>query len=221
MPIPSSAIYDYIVRELAATEHEPDEAPITIVCEPLAGAGGASARGTLSMRLKAGTTPEEARAIAACCRSGSRGCATWRRPATKADEHDRRIADPGGPATVAGSASTKATGKVIAAPIPATLGLGLLVAPWVLIGSGIFGLPQNMAAGAGAILIGWTSTGIGMLLLVCVYQMLSVRKKAARAFVLATGQRAVIGSLDRIEAMRAGNAGMQVCTEAAGGADTL
>jgi hypothetical protein len=64
MPIPSSAIYDYIVRELAATEHEPDEAPITIVCEPLAGAGGASARGTLSMRLKAGTTPEEARAIA-------------------------------------------------------------------------------------------------------------------------------------------------------------
>ena len=42
-----------------------------------------------------------------------------------------------------------------------------------------------------------------------------------RALVLATGQRAVIGSLDRIEDMIAGTAGTQVCTEAAGGADTL
>jgi hypothetical protein len=38
---PSSAIYDYIARELAPTEHEPDEAPIAIVCEPL-GLPGAS-----------------------------------------------------------------------------------------------------------------------------------------------------------------------------------
>ncbi|SEQ75093.1 arginine:ornithine antiporter / lysine permease [Pseudomonas cuatrocienegasensis] len=47
-----------------------------------------------------------------------------------------------------------------------------------IIGSGIFGLPQNMAAGAGAgaIVIGWTITGIGMLLLVRVYQTLSRRK---------------------------------------------
>lgn len=45
--------------------------------------------------------------------------------------------------------------------------------------------------------------------------------EAARAFVVATGQRAVIGSLDRIEEMIAGTAGTQVCTEAAGGADTL
>jgi arginine:ornithine antiporter / lysine permease len=63
---------------------------------------------------------------------------------------------------------------------PAKLGLGLLVALVVgsIIGSGIFGLPQNMAAGAGAgaILIGWSITGIGMLLLVRVYQMLSLRK---------------------------------------------
>ncbi len=44
---------------------------------------------------------------------------------------------------------------------------------------------------------------------------------AARAFVLATGHRAVIGSLDRIEDMLAGTAGTQVCTEAAGGADFL
>lgn len=34
---------------------------------------------------------------------------------------------------------------------------------------------------------------------------------AARAFVLATGQRAVIGSLEQIEAMLAGSAGTQVC----------
>lgn len=64
MPIPSSAIYNYIVRELAPTEHEPDEAPLTIVCEPLSMPDGASARGKISMRLLAGTTPEEARAIA-------------------------------------------------------------------------------------------------------------------------------------------------------------
>ncbi|MDP4076348.1 arginine-ornithine antiporter [Acidovorax sp. A1169] len=65
-------------------------------------------------------------------------------------------------------------------PAPAKLGLGLLVALVVgsIIGSGIFGLPQNMAAGAGAgaVLIGWTVTGIGMLLLVRVYQMLALRK---------------------------------------------
>lgn len=45
--------------------------------------------------------------------------------------------------------------------------------------------------------------------------------EAARAFVLATGQRAVIGSLDQIEGMLAGTAGTQVCTAAAGGADVL
>jgi arginine:ornithine antiporter/lysine permease len=52
-----------------------------------------------------------------------------------------------------------------------TLGLGLLVALVVgsTIGSGIFGLPQNMAAGAGAILIGWVITGVGMLMLALVY----------------------------------------------------
>jgi arginine:ornithine antiporter/lysine permease len=63
---------------------------------------------------------------------------------------------------------------------PDKLGLSLLVALVVgsIIGSGIFGLPQNMAAGAGtgAILIGWSITGVGMLLLVRVYQVLSLRK---------------------------------------------
>jgi arginine:ornithine antiporter / lysine permease len=61
-----------------------------------------------------------------------------------------------------------------------TLGLGLLVALVIgsIIGSGIFGLPQNMAAGAGAgaILIGWLITGVGMLVLARVYQMLALRK---------------------------------------------
>ena len=67
-----------------------------------------------------------------------------------------------------------------AAPQTRTLGLGLLVALVVgsILGSGIFGLPQNMAAGAGAgaILIGWGISGLGMLMLAFVYQMLASRK---------------------------------------------
>ena len=57
---------------------------------------------------------------------------------------------------------------------PGKLGLGLLIALVVgsILGSGIFGLPQNMAvgAGAGAILIGWLITGAGMFMLARVYQ---------------------------------------------------
>jgi arginine:ornithine antiporter/lysine permease len=47
-----------------------------------------------------------------------------------------------------------------------------------MIGSGVFSLPQNMAAGAGplAIAIGWGITAIGMLALVFVYQALAIRK---------------------------------------------
>lgn len=45
--------------------------------------------------------------------------------------------------------------------------------------------------------------------------------EAARSFVLATGQRAVIGSLDHIEDLLASSAGTQVCLALAGGADTL
>lgn len=47
-----------------------------------------------------------------------------------------------------------------------------------MVGSGVFSLPQNMAAGAGplAIMIGWGITAIGMLALVFVYQSLAVRK---------------------------------------------
>ena len=63
---------------------------------------------------------------------------------------------------------------------PEKLGLSLLIALVVgsIIGSGIFALPQNMAvgAGAGAIVIGWLITGVGMLMLAFVYQMLAIRK---------------------------------------------
>jgi arginine:ornithine antiporter / lysine permease len=76
-----------------------------------------------------------------------------------------------GPAHASVTATTLPSGR---------LGLGLLVALVVgsIIGSGIFGLPQNMAAGAGAgaILIGWSITGVGMLMLARTYQMLSLRQ---------------------------------------------
>ncbi|WP_431023787.1 arginine-ornithine antiporter [Halomonas sp. H5] len=47
-----------------------------------------------------------------------------------------------------------------------------------MIGGGIFSLPQNMAvsAGAGAILIGWAITAVGMLTLAFVFQTLANRK---------------------------------------------
>lgn len=69
----------------------------------------------------------------------------------------------------------------LASSLPAKkLGLGLLVALVVgsIIGSGIFGLPQNMAdgAGAGAIVMGWGITGLGMLMLALCYQQLALRK---------------------------------------------
>lgn len=82
--------------------------------------------------------------------------------------------------TAPASAPRSAPPAPIATHTSSTLGLGLLVALVVgsIIGSGIFGLPQNMAAGAGAgaILIGWTITGVGMLMLARVYQMLALRK---------------------------------------------
>ena len=60
------------------------------------------------------------------------------------------------------------------------IGLSLLTALVVdsIVERSIFELPQNMAvgAGAGAIVIGWVITGIGMLMLAFVYQMLAVCK---------------------------------------------
>lgn len=63
---------------------------------------------------------------------------------------------------------------------PAKLRLGSLTALVIgsMVGSGVFSLPQNMAAGAGplAVLIGWAITAAGMLALVFVYQSLATRK---------------------------------------------
>ncbi len=85
--------------------------------------------------------------------------------------------------TAAAAVPAKAAGK---------LGLGLLIALVVgsILGSGIFGLPQNMAAGAGAgaILIGWAITGTGMLMLAFTYQMLALRKPALDNGVYAYAQ---------------------------------
>ena len=60
------------------------------------------------------------------------------------------------------------------------LGLAALISLIIgsMIGGGAFDLPGNMAkgAGTGAIIIGWTITGIGMIALAFVYQTLSNRK---------------------------------------------
>ncbi len=65
------------------------------------------------------------------------------------------------------------------------LRLGALTAVVVgsMIGSGVFSLPQNMAAGAAplATIIGWTISGIGILALAFVYQGLATRKPALDA----------------------------------------
>jgi arginine:ornithine antiporter/lysine permease len=60
------------------------------------------------------------------------------------------------------------------------LGAALLTALVIgsMVGSGVFSLPQNMAADAGptAILIGWLITGVGMIALAFVFQSLATRK---------------------------------------------
>ncbi|MDO9625125.1 MAG: arginine-ornithine antiporter [Pseudomonas sp.] len=72
---------------------------------------------------------------------------------------------------------------------PAKLRLAALVALVVgsMVGGGIFSLPQNMAAsaGAGAILIGWAITAVGMLTLAFVFQSLANRKPELDAGVYA------------------------------------
>ncbi|KRB96736.1 arginine-ornithine antiporter [Hydrogenophaga sp. Root209] len=68
------------------------------------------------------------------------------------------------------------TGNARQRKLPLSLLVALVVGS--ILGSGIFGLPQNMAAGAGAgaVLIGWLITGVGMLALALVYQSLALRK---------------------------------------------
>lgn len=67
-------------------------------------------------------------------------------------------------------------GNALQRKLPLSLLVALVVGS--ILGSGIFGLPQNMAAGAGAgaVLIGWLITGVGMLALALVYQSLALRK---------------------------------------------
>ena len=75
---------------------------------------------------------------------------------------------------------TLTTAKLRPAAASSKLRLGALTALVIgsMVGSGVFSLPQNMAAGAGplAIIIGWAITAVGMLALVFVYQSLATRK---------------------------------------------
>jgi len=75
---------------------------------------------------------------------------------------------------------SSATANSVPAAKETKLRLGALTALVIgsMVGSGVFSLPQNMAAGAGplAILIGWGITAVGMLALVFVYQSLATRK---------------------------------------------
>lgn len=84
--------------------------------------------------------------------------------------------------TAPSTEDTAPNGAVIASR---GLGLGALTAIVIgsMIGSGVFSLPQNMAAGAGpmAILIGWGITGVGILALALVYRNLAVRTPALNA----------------------------------------
>lgn len=75
---------------------------------------------------------------------------------------------------------TLTTAKLRPAATSSRLRLGALTALVIgsMVGSGVFSLPQNMAAGAGplAIIIGWAITAVGMLTLVFVYHSLATRK---------------------------------------------
>lgn len=83
------------------------------------------------------------------------------------------------------SSSIDVAGERPVASVSRKLGLGALTAVVVgsMIGSGVFSLPQNMAAGAGplAIIVGWAISGVGILALALVYQGLSTRKPALDA----------------------------------------
>lgn len=74
--------------------------------------------------------------------------------------------------------STSATPVPIASDKKLRLGSLTALVIGSMVGSGVFSLPQNMAAGAGplAIIIGWGITAVGMLALVFVYQSLATRK---------------------------------------------
>ena len=79
------------------------------------------------------------------------------------------------------------------------LRLGALIALVVgsMVGGGIFSLPQNIAASAsaGATLIGWLITGVGMLTLAFVFQTLANRKPQLDGGVRAWGRKRCSGRL--------------------------
>jgi arginine:ornithine antiporter/lysine permease len=81
--------------------------------------------------------------------------------------------------------ATLGSSSIAAPALSRKLRLGALTAMVIgsMVGSGVFSLPQNMAAGAGpqAILIGWGITGVGILALALVYQGLSRRKPKLNA----------------------------------------
>lgn len=74
--------------------------------------------------------------------------------------------------------STSASTVLVASKNKLRLGALTALVIGSMVGSGVFSLPQNMAAGAGplAIIIGWGITAVGMLALVFVYQSLATRK---------------------------------------------
>lgn len=76
------------------------------------------------------------------------------------------------PATPAPTTSTTQATRELPLPLLVALVVGSMI------GSGIFALPQNTAAGAGAgaILLGWLISGVGMLCLAFVYQTLAWRQ---------------------------------------------
>jgi len=78
------------------------------------------------------------------------------------------------------SATSLETVRRATASTPRKLKLGALTALVIgsMVGSGVFGLPHDMANAAGplAIMIGWGITAVGMLALAFVYQELAVRK---------------------------------------------
>lgn len=68
-----------------------------------------------------------------------------------------------------------------------SLGALIALAAGSMIGSGIFALPQNMAASAsvGVVLVGWSITAIGMLALALIFQNLANRKPELDAGIYA------------------------------------
>jgi hypothetical protein len=73
MPNTNATFNDDIIRDLARTEHKPEEAPINIACELLCRLEPSPASDSLCMRSLAGNPFEEARAIASTAQARVKG----------------------------------------------------------------------------------------------------------------------------------------------------